>query len=336
VQEGLLALPYAYEQLGASAHALAEYGRGEQLLLAEIGRIDAALESLGRVPLLSLWLQPEPERGVLHEGETWLSRGQELPVQAERIPYLAHLLASNPVQEVIKDLRDLAVLENYLSGWQGRLEALDTAQAQQHQRRRELLAADPEQRLHDRYAELRNRRDRLAQRLQQAEASGDGQLLMTPEEIAIAERLERVRARIETLRAAGRDVGAAELRHQRFRGLLLWRVQEEFAPRRWTATRELRELDTELARVESRQKQISQLVARAQMPEQGARIDLLEQRLQQLLRRIRDAQQQGERLLRARAGEELAQQRERLQGYLGRTRLAMARLYDKGATEALQ
>jgi hypothetical protein len=53
------------------------------------------------------------------------------------------------------------------------------------------------------------------------------------------------------------------------------------------------------------------------------------------LNTIHNAQRQGEQVLRERARAELQTQRERLVTYLARTRLAKARLYDKGTTEAL-
>jgi hypothetical protein len=331
VQEVLLALPHAYEELGDEAQALAEYERAEQALLAEVGRVDAAIVQLRDMPLLSVWLDDEAQRG---ESE-WLPRERALPVRAD-IPYLEQLLASNPVQEVIRDLRDLAALQRYLGDWRGRLDALDTAQLLQYQRRQTLLGEQPQQQLAARETRLREQREQLAERLRQATTAGDGVALMNDEELAQWQRLQRVERNLEALAAAGRDVGAQRERFERLRGLLVWQAQEQFPARRHDLDKALRDVDATLAQTSASQQRLAALVGRAQTPEQGPRIDALDARLTTLLQRIDAAQRSGESLLRRRAEAELTAHRQRLQAYLGRTRLAMARLYDKGSTGGLQ
>ncbi len=331
VQEVLLALPYAYEELGNEAQALAEYERSEQSLITEMARVDAAITRLRDLPLLAVWLDDE----ALRSDGDWLPRARALPVRTD-MPYLEQLLASNPVQEVIRDLRDLDVLQRYLADWRGRLEALDTAQLLQHQRRQALLAEQPQQQLAARDAALREQREQLVARQQQAAVRGDGLALMNEEELAQWRRLQRVERNLDALAAAGRDVGAQRERFTRLRGLLVWRAHEQFPARRRDLDKALRDADATLAQTAQFQQRLDALVGRAQAPEQGPRIDALDQRLVQLLARIDGAQRDGESLLRRRAEAELVAHRQRLQGYLGRARLAMARLYDKGSTGGQQ
>jgi outer membrane protein assembly factor BamD (BamD/ComL family) len=328
VQESLLAVPYAYEKLNASAQALAEYERAEQLFNQEISRIDAAQQQLRTASLLGLWLDPKNTK-------EWISRRQELPV-ASQLPYLEHLLALNAVQDAIRDLRDLAQLEQYLTDWQDRLDALDVAQNLQYQRRQKILQDRPDQQLDAVSRQLQQRRAELADALQQSGQSGDASVLMTAEELAIGKRLQRVRERIDNLRRQGQDVAEFEAKYQRYRGLLAWQAQDDFAVRQRAATRQLRELDEQLAISQQRKAQLDGLVVRARQPEQGARIRALQARLQSNLKSIQQAQRAGEQVLRERAQAELQAQRARLSTYLARTRLAKARLYDKGTTEALR
>ena len=327
VQESLLAVPYAYEKLNAPAQALQEYERAEQLFNQEIARIDAAQAQLQSVSLLSLWLDPD-------SADNWISRHQELPVTPQ-LPYLEHLLALNSIQDAIKDMRDLAMLDRYLVDWQDRLSALDTAQALQYQRRQKILQDHPERKAADKYLQLQQQRNDVATALQQAEGAADGRALQSVAEIATAKRLERVRQHIDSLRQSGQDVAAAEESYRRYRGLLLWQTQDNYATRRWQLTKQLRELDQQLANAQQQQLRVDNLVERARQPEQGERIRALAKRLQISLNNIHNAQQQGEKVLRERARAELQAQRERLVTYLARTRLAKARLYDKGTTEAL-
>jgi len=327
VQEGLLAVPYAYEKLNAPAQALEQYQHAEQLYLQEIARIDDATKTLQTASLLNLWLDEKAK-------ETWLSRHEELPVTPQ-LPYLEHLLALNSIQEVLKDMRDLGVLDQYLSEWRERLTALDWAQALQYQRRQQALRNRPDMKLNADLEQLQQRRNDIANQLQQAQQNRDGALLMDEKDIAVSKRLERVRNRIEFLQQHGQDVSAAQAAYQRYRGLLLWRTQENFAARNWTMTKELRDLDTQLALSQLDKVSVDHLVERAKTPEQGERIRALDARLQTELNNIHRAQAQGDKVLREHAIAELQQQRVRLVAYLSRAKLAEARLLDKGTTEAL-
>lgn len=327
VQESLLAVPYAYEKLGAQARALEEYESAETLFVQEIARIDAAQTQLQTVSLLNLWLDPK-------NADSWLSRHQELPVTPQ-LPYLEHLLALNSIQDALKDMRDLAVLDRYLSDWQQRLVAVDTAQALQYQRRQIILQDRPNQQLANQYEQLQQQRAAIADALKQADASGDGGALLNAQEIATTKRLQRVRQRIDNLRAQGQDVAAAEQLYQRYRGVLLWQVQDNYAIRRRELNKQLTEVEQQLAAMQQQKMRVDNLVERARQPEQGERIRALAKRLEDSINAIHNAQQQGDKVLRERASAELQQQRARLVTYLARTRLAKARLYDKGTTEAL-
>jgi TolA-binding protein len=328
VQEGLLAVPYAYEQLNAPAQALQEYERAEQLYLQEIARIDSATQTLQTASLLNLWLDPEAK-------QEWLSRNADLPVTPQ-LPYLEHLLSLNAIQEILKDMRDLGVLENYLTEWRDRLSALDAAQALQYQRRQQVLRDRPDQKIDARFIELQQQRDAVAASLQQAEQSRDGTVLMDAKDLAIWKRLERVRTHIEALQGSGQDVSAAQQAYQHYRGILLWDLQDKYSARRWQLTKQLRDLDTQVAKAQLDKNYLANLIERAHAPEQGERIRELEARLDDTLKKIIGAKSQGDKVLRDRAIAELQQQRERLVAYLGRAKLAKARLFDKGTTEALQ
>lgn len=329
VQEGLLAVPYAYEQLNAPAQALEEYTRAEQLLLRETERVEAAQKTLQTVSLLSLWVDADQKD---KDQQKWIARNDELPVNPQ-LPYLEHLLARNDIQEIIRDMRDLRMLETYLGEWIDRLDALYIAQSLQYQRRQQLLKDRPDQQLIKNYEQLLDRRNTLNTQIQDAVQRGDGAPLMADKEIASLKRLERVRANIEALRAAGKNVDEEEQKYERLRGMLLWQVQDQFPVRRWSATKDIRDLDAVLVENNRNNQRLTTLVERAQQPEQGERIHALVTRLEKLLIGIRSAQSDGELTLRRLAVDEMQQQRQRLQVYLNKTRLAMARLYDKGATE---
>src|SRR5690606_3057371 len=202
------------------------------LYLQEIARIDAATQTLQSTPLLNLWLDADAKQACP-------SRNAELPVTSH-LPYLEHLLAQHSIQGNLRERRDPGEPHNHPNALRDRLVALDTAQHLQHQRRQQVLQTRPEQMLAERFAALQQQRDAIAASLREAEQKGDGSLLMDAKDLAVAERLERARKRIETLRAQGHDIVAAQQTYARYRGLLLWRVLGQVSPRRLRVNKPMR------------------------------------------------------------------------------------------------
>jgi tetratricopeptide (TPR) repeat protein len=118
VQEGLLAIPYCLERLGAHEQAREFYERGIAALDAARKRIDLTIWYVksGRM------LQTMVHRTVDAEsGWTW--ELNDLP-NGEETFYLQKLIAGNRFQEQVKNYRDLLMMQRNLEAWLTRIDEL--------------------------------------------------------------------------------------------------------------------------------------------------------------------------------------------------------------------
>ncbi|HSC67298.1 MAG TPA: hypothetical protein VLC79_06395, partial [Cellvibrio sp.] len=139
VQESLLALPYAYEKLGAQGEAVSAYQSAEELLAREIQLIRDMRATLTEGELLTL-IGSEPVSAedankmlrsdtpgddaltavVTDDGQNWLKLDNTSIIKT-RSAYLNELFAKNAFQIAVLELRDLLRLQTLLKNWQPKL-----------------------------------------------------------------------------------------------------------------------------------------------------------------------------------------------------------------------
>ena len=331
VQESLLAVPYAFAQLGADGQAADHYLDAIAAFDEEIARIDASSDALRAGRLIDDLLAQPAE---FSSGWYW---------ELDRVPdsvesrYLYELLSTHRFQEALKNYRDLLLLIRTLDGWTESIDAfddiLDTRQRAYEQRRpvidRSLDGLDLDQ--------MTTQRVRLESRLTAIERTRDVVALGTPEE----QRLWSDLTGLETdLALLGDDAAASPLRaKQRFlKGLLMWDLERDYKARLWTQKSSLRRLDLDLKEAQARRHSVA--AAREAWPDQFAalttRIDGLAPRLQSVQQAAHAALARQQQFLESLAIEELDAQRERLTTYRVQARFSLAAIYDRAAVRASQ
>lgn len=314
VQESLLAIPYAYGQLGANLEAVERYQHAVDTYEAELLRLDRA--------------QGEVEAG-------WLARSV-LATDSDRRPdrgeidrYLTEMLAGESFRVATEDLRATGQLRRLLEERTETIavfEQMLEAQRARFLRHKEAVAAGVD---NGRLDDLRSRYGAHAERLRAIRNDRDALGLANPRERRIAERLERVRA------AAAKDPGAAsEAERERFlSGVLYWRVNASFARRLRAEEKALkatgRALDAAGAHVESIREAGAREPARFLALED--RIAAAVGRLETLRRRTSSVILAQSRYLEDLAVVELVERRERVTDYLSQARYALAASYDRAA-----
>ncbi|MDP2324656.1 MAG: tetratricopeptide repeat protein, partial [Gammaproteobacteria bacterium] len=119
VQESLLAVPYAYAQLGAHGSAAEGYETALVSFDAEIGHLDEAIRGAGNGGLIAgLLTADNPGIG------RWYWELEQLPDSSEA-RYLYHVIADHRFQEGLRNVRDLAVLSTHLQEWREKLSAFE-------------------------------------------------------------------------------------------------------------------------------------------------------------------------------------------------------------------
>jgi len=329
VQESMLAVPYAFAQLGANKQAADHYVDAIEAFSSEIVRLTQSIDAIEKGELITELLGEHED--VANQASGWYWRLERIPDTVES-RYLYELLATNRFQEGLKNYRDLVQLNRNLDRWTESLGAfddiLDTRQRAYEQR---LPTIDASLQSVD-LAEMTERRVELESRLQAIERSEDVVALGTAKEQENWARIEAMEAKLALL---PHDAESDEMRakYRFLRGLLLWDLRRDYKARLWAQHKALGDLDRQLSEAQRRHHQVSS--SRDDWPEKfvalTARIDALTPRVQGLRENAQLALNRQQNFLQDIAVEELKAQRDRLNTYMVQARFALASIYDRAA-----
>jgi tetratricopeptide (TPR) repeat protein len=329
VQESLLAVPYAFAQLGADKQAADHYVDAIEAFSSEIVRLTSSIASIENGELITRLLGERED--VANETSGWYWRLEHIPDSVES-RYLYELLASNRFQEGLKNYRDLLQLNRNLDRWMESLGAfddiLDTRQRAYVQR---LPNIDSSLSSVDLDA-MTARRVELESRLQAIERSEDVVALGTAKEQQTWAMITAMESKLALL---PNDAESEEMRtkHGFLRGLLLWDLQRDYKARLWAERKSLGELDRQLREAQRRHHQVES--SRNDWPEKftalTARIEGLKPRVLGLRESAQVALLRQQEFLQGIAIEEMTAQRDRLNTYMVQARFALASIYDRAA-----
>lgn len=326
VQESLLAVPYAFAQLGAEKQAADYYVDAIEAFNSEIVRLNATMISVREGALVGELLE-----GQKADGSGWYWRLDDIPKSVES-RYLYDLMAGNRFQEALKGYRDLLYLRDNLDRWADSLsvfdDILDTRQ-RAYEQRVPLIDQSLERMDLD---EMARRRVALESRLLEVERAEDVVALGTPEQQSQWRKLVAMEPNLDLIEGNPR---AAELRDkQRFlKGLLLWELRRDYRARLWAEQRDLRALDREIKEARRHYHEVSS--AADGWPDQFAdlttRIGALRPRVEALGARAEATLGEEQAYLEDIVIDELQAQRDRLNTYMVQARFSLASIYDRAA-----
>ena len=138
-QEAMLALPYAYGQLGIHSQAVLHYSRALDAYDEQIGKLNMSIDSIRAGKFLATLTREE-----IRENEDWVIQLRSLP-EAPETYYLMELLASKNFQTGLQNYLDLADLNRRVSGWLTSLQAYDELVADRKDHYESLLPQVDEQ-----------------------------------------------------------------------------------------------------------------------------------------------------------------------------------------------
>lgn len=320
VRESMLAVPYAYEQLGRTSFALANYQVASDLYAAELEGIEAAIDVFANGDLRSvLGLETE-------QAEEWLFGGDILPM-GEHAPYLQHLITRHSFQASMRELRDLHSMAWHLGKARERLAVLSQVDTDQQANWALVIEGDRKSDLTQRQQTLNAQVNTLRERL--AAAENDGRVLATEEQEQLWQRVQRAQALAEKL-----DVDSEKkLQLSIYQGLLIWDDNENYPARSWQLERQMQELEELTLTAEQSLYAVEDAVSQHQQSSFAGRIAAMQQRLDEQSVRVDIAMGASEKQIRQVAIVELQQQGRALSRALGQSKLAVARLFDLGSPE---
>jgi len=327
VQEGLLAVPYAYGKLGIYSRAALLYSRALEVFSSEIDRLSASIVSIREGNFLRALVQDE-----LQQDANWVVRLRELPETPETY-YLLELMASHDFQAALQNYLDLEHLRRKLEGWQRDLDAFEKLIKDRRNYYQPLLPTiDSRFRELDSQMRLRlEQRAHIEGRLQGLLTAARPTDLATAEERIVTERLHSLERRL-----AGQEIISADRvahRIARLKGLLTWTMRTDYDRRLTQAHQDLYELNGDIERLQRQYNSFVRIRQAATQSYQGYDATIRRQRML-----IRTAAEQVATLM-ARQGHmletmavhELATRRERLEEFQVKARFAMADSYDRAA-----
>src|SRR5690606_38405100 len=175
VQESLLAVPYAFAQLGADAQAAEHYTNAIAAFDGEIGRLNASIEAVRNGDLFAELLGGEAN------ASGWYWRLEQVPDSTEsRLLY--EVLATHGFQEGLKNYRDLLYLRRNLERCVDSLGAFDDILDTRERAYRQRLPAIEESLARIDLDRLAAERVELESRLAAIERAENVVALGTPEE----------------------------------------------------------------------------------------------------------------------------------------------------------
>lgn len=347
VQESLLAIPYAYEKLDAQGEAVNAYHTAEELLTREIQLIRDMRATLTQGELLTLvgsealndtdakkilrgdgTAEGAPTAVITDDGQNWLKLDKTSVIKT-RSAYLNELFAKSAFQTAVLDLRDLLRMQKLLQQWQPRLDAYrelllekQASRSRQEQRSAQNLLASKQQ-------QLTAARNELAARLDTITRAENYIALADAETRALYQRIERGEKTIQQMRAAGQNTNDVETRLTMFKGILLWRAAQDFPARMAEQQAELKTIDEALANIDKTRNRIEEVtLTSVDIQPIIARLDTLSKDLNSNLHNTDQLIEQQSASLRNQVDAQLASHENRLNNYLAKAHLAVARLYD--------
>jgi len=347
VQESLLALPYAYEKLGAQGEAVKAYQSAEELLAREIQLIRDMRATLTEGELLTLIgseplsaedakkiLRPDAAQDgaltavVTDDGQNWLKLDSTSIIKT-RSAYLNELFAKNTFQTAVLDLRDLLRLQALLQNWLPKLDAYHELLLQKQatrDRQEQLLKQNT---IAQQEQILLAERAALAQQLEQIRSSENYMALADEETRALYGRVERGQQTIARMKANGQDTNELEVRAKMFGGILLWRAAQEYPAQLAAQQSELNAIDTSLTQIARTRQNIADITATSiDIQPTLARMQVLQKEVSAHLENTDQLINTQSGLLRQQVDQQLATHEKRLNKYLAQAHLAVARLYD--------
>lgn len=326
VQEALLALPYAYGELGVHGRAALLYGQALDVFGGQIDRLDASVRSIREGAFLEALVREE-----IHQDRNWVVRLRMLP-EAPETYYLLELMASHDFQTALSNYLDLEGLRRRLITWQDGFDAYeDMIELRRAYYEPLLPEVDHQFRQLDSRMRLRlEQYELLARRLQEQLVMPRPELLATADERRMSLRL---RALAEQLDAGDTTDGDLGERIARLQGVITWLLRTEYDARLNRFAEDLRELEVAVAELQAQHQSYVRVRQAAVHSYAGydRGIGRLRTRVDQALTGVERLMARQGRMLEQVAIVELERRRKRLEGYQDRARYAMADSYDRAA-----
>ncbi|HSD96544.1 MAG TPA: hypothetical protein VLB06_05300, partial [Sulfuricaulis sp.] len=324
VQEGLLAVPFAYGNLNAFGKAARLYESALQAFGKELDKLASSIKSIHEGKFLQALVREE-----LKQDRNWVVRLRSLPDSPETY-YLMELMASHHFQTALKNYLDLEELGKKLAYQDESLDAYEEMINLRRAYYQPLLPdIDKAFRVSDSRLRLRlEQRERLDARIKAMLVSPRPDFLATADERIVREKLSEIEKSVKGKK--GMEWERIQERIARMKGLLHWQIYTEYDKRLTEAYKHLRDLDGAVAEAKKRYGSFVRTRQAATQSYEG--YDAMRQfrvRVREAQERVNTLKSRQGHMLETMAINELEQRSRRLEEYQVKARFAMADSYDR-------
>ena len=325
-QEALLAIPTALEKNEKPKLAVQYYELAARQFDKQLQALGEVSKTISRGELIDI-LQIN---ALVLEGASY----GKSSLQSSTAPYLHILMASKSFQQAVQRLRELIEMQATLNRWQFNLPALSTMLDERRQRFQDKLPLLQQSTDFDNLEELKNSRDLYTTQLREIESNENYLALANVEEKEQLEILASINSNLESI-GSERDTSEEKDMHRLLSGLLHWQIGTNYAPRLWSAKKQLIELDNALEISQQRANSLRQISGTSLQQFDGfeSRIKDKEQRIYATKQQITDLVERQQQRINRLATEAIVSQQQHIIQLRLNTRYALARLYDTLVTE---
>ncbi len=324
VQESLLAMPYALDQLYAHKQALQQYQHAVEIYQTQLQRIQYFIETIPGSQLADELLgEPTPnETG-------WFWQLQHLTNITENY-YLQELFSQHDFQEMLKNYRDLKFIQNRL---QQKYDDLQLYNEMLNARRNKLklysqtidkqLSGTKLNSIKDKYTEITAKLDRIKR-------DNDPMALATSQELKQLSSIEHIARRIRKL-SNHQSTDKYQKRLSFLKGIVLWNIGSQYAKRLQQKQQAMESLARTIKeysdkQIDIRQKQHSAIQSIAHHQKQITMLQTKTTALQQNIEKLLHKQSLH---IEQMAIDVLQEKSERISDYLAQASIAIAQIYDR-------
>lgn len=330
VREVYLALPYVYELLEGKVSALNAYKLAVDAYQRELFVIEKTIDDYTNQPLVQLI-------DILSVDESELADfDHEFTVNAHEKNYLAHMLAKNTFQALVKDYRDIVFLIEELTQSEKTLAVLKGVNTEQQKTWLTIIDGDGYQQLQIKRSELKIQLDILQKSITAASIDGSGRLLSDDPTAQLWALVDQSTSLIDSLLTNNHGVKEEQKLLNRYQGLLIWENSERFSDDLWRYKKVYNQLLNDFEESDVLIHRIDNAIKTKNTTPFTQRIDTLQETISVQEKLANELHASLDLKIRQLAVEELHQQQLQLQQYLSQARLSIARLYDQSSMDTSQ
>ncbi len=335
VQEGVLALAHAYNEMGLLGRAVQAYEQAADIYQEEAKELAYSANQIEQGVLVDALL--DRTKGGPQMGWFWTLR--DLPELPE-VKYFTELLAEHEFHEALKNFRDLLFLKKNLAHWDENisiyLTMLDTRKAR-YQKYLPLV----QQRLNGLdLSKLQAQQDSISFVLNEIENDNAFLQLATAEEkrkLAEISQLERRLELVKLQEPENKKIAQMSEKIALMRGIMHWQIYSAYIERSWNHKQEVSEIEKHLSITPEKSVSIKRAITESveKFDEFEARILALHKEIKRLIPIANRVFEEQSRYLEHVAVKELNHREKILTGYEKHARYQLASAYDAAASSTI-